>query len=752
MDLASHFEEICRRLRGEPNWSLSKKGEFWRYGAHGSLKCNIGGPHKGTFCNFENDNKGGVLDFIHLEGGIAKGEEWGWLRREFSWAQAIGRAFNIVAIYDYLDENSALLAQVCRLDPKSFRQRRPDGKGGWIWRLGDTRRVLYRLPDLVRARQLSGGQPWRIYIVEGEKDADRLASQWQMLATTSLGGAGKWRPEYGSFLTGADTVLLPDNDDVGRNHMQQVARAILPHAARVRIVELPGLPEKGDIGDWLDAGGTQGDLAKLIDAVPPIIESPPPNGGDTGRPAFRDPWADPAPPVWPSDILPAPFEDMVAMLAEAGGIDAGAQGLAALAAVSGAAPKNARFLVYDQNWEVPPIIWLLDLASSGERKTQRQRVFSALQEKHAKLWRRHTYERDVWYSLPNNKRYATPKPAEPHSFVLTDSSPEKVQIILSRNNRGSLLLRDELAGFFSSFGRYGNHQGGPERAFYLESYEGGPYTISRVHRDSFHIEVNGLTIVGYLQPERLSEFRGLDTDGLLQRFIVIRPAPAILGRPIGAIVGKKEFDDVIGKLAEVSEPRRYRTTQEGSDVVRKVEADAIDFGKFTGFGPGFSGFCKKLHGTMSRLALVLHLLEHPDGESEDLLIHPDTILKSERLVREFVLPHAFDFYASLSPERVERTRDIAAWLLTSDLIQIRASDLKRGVAAVKHLSLAELNEALDPLVGGGWMTPEQPYPSNRKWMLEGGVRMALGRRLVVARDRQEHKRRIFERIRAGNTG
>src|SRR5262249_51967925 len=55
---------------------------------------------------------------------------------------------NIVATYDYTDEDGALLYQVVRLEPKSFRHRQPDGKGGWFWR-GSERRVLYRWPELV---------------------------------------------------------------------------------------------------------------------------------------------------------------------------------------------------------------------------------------------------------------------------------------------------------------------------------------------------------------------------------------------------------------------------------------------------------------------------------------------------------------------------------------------------------------------------------------------------------------------------
>src|SRR5687767_9829201 len=49
-----------------------------------------------------------------------------------------------VATYDYADESGQLLFQVCRKPDKQFRQRRPDGRGGWTWGTKDVRRVLYR--------------------------------------------------------------------------------------------------------------------------------------------------------------------------------------------------------------------------------------------------------------------------------------------------------------------------------------------------------------------------------------------------------------------------------------------------------------------------------------------------------------------------------------------------------------------------------------------------------------------------------
>ncbi|MBI2952884.1 MAG: AAA family ATPase [Chloroflexi bacterium] len=167
----------------------------------------------------------------------------------------------IAAIYDYRNADGQLLYQVVRLEPKDFRQRRPDGSGGWIWHLDDTPRVLYRLPEL---RKADPGE-W-VFIVEGEKDAEALA-RLGLVATANCGGAGKWRPEYSAELSGRRVAILPDNDDPGRHHAQQIAASVHGRAAQVRIVEVPNLPPKGDVSDWLASGGTRDELLLLVEAA-----------------------------------------------------------------------------------------------------------------------------------------------------------------------------------------------------------------------------------------------------------------------------------------------------------------------------------------------------------------------------------------------------------------------------------------------------------------------------------------------------
>ena len=162
--------------------------------------------------------------------------------------------------YEYRDESGKVSYVVERRPGKQFRQRRPDGAGGWVWNLKGIEPLPYKLPELLAANPAS-----IVFIPEGEKDVETLWSRG-LVATCNSGGAGKWRDAHSRHLAGRRVVILPDNDGPGRDHAHKVARLLDGVAAEVRIVDLPGLPAKGDVSDWFDAGHTKADLIKLLAA------------------------------------------------------------------------------------------------------------------------------------------------------------------------------------------------------------------------------------------------------------------------------------------------------------------------------------------------------------------------------------------------------------------------------------------------------------------------------------------------------
>jgi len=166
------------------------------------------------------------------------------------------------AAYDYFDGQGKLLYQIVRFPPKKFLCRRPVG-GGWKWGRGEANLVLYNLPEL--AKRLDDD----VYIVEGEKDANRLAVLG-LLSTTCPHGAGTWKDDYAEPLRGRNIIIIPDNDGPGRDHARAVIEGLEGTAKSIKVITLPDLDKGGDVSDWLDNGHTADELAKIVKKTPKV--------------------------------------------------------------------------------------------------------------------------------------------------------------------------------------------------------------------------------------------------------------------------------------------------------------------------------------------------------------------------------------------------------------------------------------------------------------------------------------------------
>jgi hypothetical protein len=353
IDFAPLMEPVANRLLGEPNLRLSKPPLDVRFGIRGSISVDF---VNGRWYDHETEMGGGVLDLISHKTGRNRGEAQAWLKREGLFnappsaaprpAAPIRQLGEIVATYDYVDEHGNPLFQVVRFDPKDFRQRRAARsdddpakvKNGWVWEVKDTRQVPYHLPDLIKG--VAAGR--RIFITEGEKDADNLRSLG-FVATTNPGGAKKWRQDFSAFFTGSNVVVVADNDEAGRLHVDEIAASLHGIAAEVRVLDIkaywPECGPKGDISDWIAASANDPDdfAGKLKEAVKALVPWTPPsnNGGSTAAAtidsssagqrgaAMSGSWPDPKPlpcglpPVddFSSDFMPsalAPWVDDIA--------------------------------------------------------------------------------------------------------------------------------------------------------------------------------------------------------------------------------------------------------------------------------------------------------------------------------------------------------------------------------------------------------------------------------------------------------
>lgn len=183
-----------------------------------------------------------------------------------------GDTWRVTGCYEYVDADGAVAYRTVRKEKlgerKRFVAQRPDGRGGWINGLDkDVPRILYRLPDIIAADRASV-----VYLTEGERKADKLAS-WGFVATAIAFGAKGWRDTYAKALADRTVVILPDNDDDGCGFAERASKSIAAAGGRAFVLPLPELPPKGDIIDWQ---GTPEQLRSLTDTAinPPVAMLP----------------------------------------------------------------------------------------------------------------------------------------------------------------------------------------------------------------------------------------------------------------------------------------------------------------------------------------------------------------------------------------------------------------------------------------------------------------------------------------------
>ena len=267
-NIAAHAERIARHYWGEPNARLSVKGRTLRWGSKGSKELDLA---KGAWYDFEEDQGGGVIDLVKRHGRLGiSGSVADVLEREFGIQKQAQKALEpkqyIQRIHSYYDADGAEAYQALRMYPKSFRLRQPDGKGGYLHNIKGIEPLPYNLPDIIK----NPNAP--VFVVEGEACADVLSAAG-LIATTNHGGAGKWGEEHAQHLEGRKVVVMPDNDEVGMRHADKVIATLWGKAEMIKRVDLPGLPEKGDVVDYLRQHSIE-ELVSLVQKTPRIEAAP----------------------------------------------------------------------------------------------------------------------------------------------------------------------------------------------------------------------------------------------------------------------------------------------------------------------------------------------------------------------------------------------------------------------------------------------------------------------------------------------
>jgi len=568
----------------------------------------------------------------------------------------------LAATYDYRDEEGELLFQVVRKVPKGFLQRRPRGGGAWTWNLNGTRRVLYRLPELLAA---AAAEP--VFITEGEKDADRIAD-CGLIATTNPGGAGKWRPEYAECLRDRSVVILPDKDEAGRLHAGRVAEGLSGVAAEVRVLELPGLPDKGDVSDWVAAGGSPEALRELIGKTPPW-RAPPENSRD-----------DPAAPEQvqykfvpaTSSLFVERFVQWRAMANDAALEYAEAHGIVTLAAVAG---PRLRIPIREKP---RPLACNLFVVLVGPSTLARK-------------------------SDVQNHTQVQLQEVVPNCLIESPGSSEGlVQDLASHETIGAVLFVDELAWWFSAVKRktYLSEMKG----YVMRAYDGS--TISRRNRSRKKRTAAGevevvedcdlaqepcLSILGTSTPERLAQVSTMEDidDGWWPRWIIVWPDGRPPMRPMGppdhaADVLRQELSDQLKKIeTRLGQGVQAILTGEGwllaNEAFRRMEQAAEK-------DPEFGPFISRMELRLLKVAALLALADDCDGRG-NVRVEEHHVLQAEMLSERW-LGYARKFTSLVGLNEFEYALN-RAWLA---LKRGGGKAPRRDVARAAHVSARVMDD------------------------------------------------------------
>ncbi len=321
---------------------------------------------------------------------------------------------------------------------------------------------------------------------------------------------------------------------------------------------------------------------------------------------------------------------------------------------------------------------------------------------------------------------------------------EGLQDILSRQDRGIGVLRDELAGFIGAMDKYsGNGNGGAaDRAFWLQSFNGGSHVVDRVGRGTVAINNLLATICGGIQPDRLAQFSNLADDGLWQRFIPIIMRPGEMGgdEPPGDSVNADAAR--LQGIVDADVAPGAALSEAAHEIRAQLERDIFDLEKMEPLGSRFAAFTGKLPGLFGRLALVISYLE-PSGLGFIVGERPAQMARS--LIMNCVIPHAARVYMTMGAQAsgIEGVQGIAGYILTKKLTRVVMSDLTSNVRHCRKMAVGEVMKTISPLVSGGWIVPENETPNNRAWTVNPGVHTKFQARAVQESARRQAARDLI---------
>jgi hypothetical protein len=457
---------------------------------------------------------------------------------------------------------------------------------------------------------------------------------------------------------------------------------------------------------------------------------------------FETTWSEPHPRFQHSDVSEAPLlplevfgEAWAECIAQSAEVKSSPPDyvVASLLAVAGSAIGNTRWVSPWQGWSEPPILWTMAIGAPSSNKSpgmdailtpqkEVERLDRQSLEKDVSDWsekselaklRSSTWREQAKAALkegqePPEKPSDCGIDAEPFSprYAIADGTVERLAVIVAKQPRGTLLARDELAGWLQGMTRYSG--GGSDRPFWLEAYGGRGYTVERMGREPVHVDRLAIGVTGAIQPDRLkSLLMKSDDDGLLARFIPIWPEQVPICRP-SAGSSEVKITNALRRLyglrmvtdeSDKTRPWIIPFTEAAKDALDRFRIDARHWE--TDADGLLLSFIGKLPGMAARLSLILAFLDWAIGEKEEPYeIQAEHFGRAIRFVGDYALPMARRAYAQASISQLDRqAHSLIAIFQKQGWTQFTSREILR-LNGVGMNRIAELNPVLAVLEEG----------------------------------------------------
>ena len=469
-------------------------------------------------------------------------------------------------------------------------------------------------------------------------------------------------------------------------------------------------------------------------------------------------WFDPPP--LPRGLLPPVIEDFAFDRGRMMGGDAAGIAVGALAVCGAAIPDRIwlRPKKHDEGWHEAARLWV---ALVGLPSTMKSPIMStvALPLRAIDAEMAHKNQRAMAeYNRLSKEEKQTKEPPEQTRLAMQDTTIEAAQEILKDSPDGVLLYQDELSGWFGSMEKYSSARGAAkDRAFWLQSWNGGLYAVNRIGRGSLLIPNLSVSILGGIQPEIIRKFaEDSHDDGLLQRLIPIMLRPAVAGRDEKPSRSVAEYNSLIGKLHHIGSPIMGGGLLEGGTVLHfddgalaireELEKKHLELTQCESINRKLAAHIGKYNGIFARLCVVWHCVEHAGGNIP-ATVTEDTARRVKGFLHGFLLPHALAFYAGtlgLSNDH-DRLAAVAGYILAHKLERVTNRDVQRGDRSMRKLTRRETEAIFEQLDALGWMTRTPgPRPSDPPhWIVNPVVHQKFAERGKAEAERRERDRAII---------